>query len=191
MKQSAEFEAKALVSETDFYKLLRHYPTHAKATFKQTNYYFDTTDHRFKNQHSALRIRQKEQTTELTAKIKTADHHQELTLPLTAAEFENILTARTLTLPHTFKKKLAHLGHTIDKPVIKMTEFTTYRSEFAMEHSILFFDHTQFQDHEDFEIEVEATSTQKAVDLLHLILKTYDVSFTPSRPKIARALETH
>lgn len=194
MKLEKEFEAKTLVSEHDFYKLIRHYPNALKHSEVQTNYYFDTPNQTFKNHHSALRIRQTENDLVLTAKIKIDNHHQEIHYSLSPAELQQALESKQIKLPENFRNQLSDFGINDSLEDIQIiTQFTTKRSEMKLDESILFFDQVTFsgEGHKDYELEVEAPSKEKAEMILKNILEAYEVPYHPSRPKIARALVEH
>src|SRR5699024_2136508 len=67
MNQEIEIEYKNLLTKEEFYYLLTHFPFTKKAQ-KQTNYYFETKDFSLKGKKSALRIRKKNNTYQLTLK---------------------------------------------------------------------------------------------------------------------------
>ena len=73
MDQHIEIEYKNLLTKQDFERLVQFFKIESNQFFTQQNHYFDTTDFRLKKSGSALRIREKNETYELTLKQPAAE----------------------------------------------------------------------------------------------------------------------
>ena len=86
MSNAIEIEAKALVSQDDYRKLSKLFPSSPRYT--QTNYYIDSDDRILNKEGIALRIREKDGNYELTLKTPLSQGLLEKNAPITKAQFE-------------------------------------------------------------------------------------------------------
>ncbi len=144
MYTSLEIEFKSKITKEQYEALLKKYNLLDKV-FEQTNYYFDTPDHKLINNHIILRIREKSYNIKLTSKTK-----QEIgTLE------------RHLVLDKDTAYKMINEGFDasiigINEEVSNIASLTTYRAKTSYKNGTLFLDKNTYFGHTDYEIEFEA-----------------------------------
>ena len=148
MYTSLEIEFKSKLTKDQYETLLKKYGLEDKV-FKQTNYYFDTPDHKLINNHIILRIREKSYNIKLTSKTKqeigTLEKH--------------------IVLEHDNAYKMIKEGFDasligINEKVINIASLTTYRAKTTYKNGTIFLDKNTYFDTTDYEIEFEATEIE-------------------------------
>ncbi len=176
-----EYEAKALVSQTDFEKLKGRFEI--IDTVNQTNIYFETKDNFFKANNSALRIRLKNDTYQLTIKKRDADGNTEWNYQISKNIANNIINTKSINLANwefPFNEEL----HELNIYTIKTTRFCLKYNNYIIEA-----DETLFNKTIDYELEIEAESLKLANALLTDLQKSTHINLLPSKAKIARYFE--
>lgn len=177
MNTNLECEAKGLISQNDFEKILKN--NEVDKIINQTNYYFDNND-QLKNLHMALRIREKNNSYEITTKKQTKNGMIETNIPITKEVLKLILST------HCIEDDL------VSKLNLPFSEFNTIKEIKTKRYVILFnnyhieVDKSTFKDTIDYEIEVEAKNLEIANLALNDFCKENDISIKPSQAKIAR-----
>ncbi len=172
-----EHEAKSLISKLEFEKLLKKY--NLNQYIHQENIYFESIDNYFKNNNSALRIRNYNNLRyELTIKIKDQNMtNQEYNYPLTKAQFDQI--------KNTYK--LPEYDYPFLIPTLTSCVSTaTKRYQLPYAGHLVELDYTIFNQSSDYEIEVEAKSADIASRIMNEFLAENSLTFSKSMPKIAR-----
>ena len=68
----------------------------------------------------------------------------------------------------------------------------TIRKEIVIDNSIVCLDFNTYNNNEDYEIECESSSMEKAKQIINTLLNKYGISYIPSKySKVARALKNH
>ena len=117
--------------------------------FKQTNYYFDTPDHKLINNHIILRIREKSYNIKLTSKTKQEIGTLEKHIVLATDEAYKMIK-------EGFDASL--IG--INEKVINIASLTTHRAKTTYKNGTIFLDKNTYFDTTDYEIEFEAAEIE-------------------------------
>lgn len=180
MNEQIEIEYKILITKETFDNLIKDYPLHKD--YIQTNYYF--THPTLKQKKYMLRIREKNNTYELTLKRPINNHRLETNITLTKQEKDNFL----------FHRKLSNeITHILEEEGINISslqqEFslTTHRYDIELPEGILSFDHNTYLDKEDYELEFEVFNEQIGYQRFLEIIQPYSLVYTHNCPsKIVR-----
>lgn len=179
MQEPIERELKILVSK-DIYKNMIHSYEFTKP-WKQTNTYYDTTDHFIKNQKGALRIRTIDKKHIFTLKIrKDAITHIELEKEISVSNLKDIQDPEILNWLEEFHIDLHQLN--------AITTFSTIRQTYDFEHGQLCADQTLYPNHTDYELEYEYFDQHDGITFFNHILEPFHIQYIKNCPsKIARA----
>lgn len=188
MSQEIEIEYKNLLTRDEFHLLLDSMKE--KESFEswtQVNYYFDSPSLDLKDHGAALRIRIfNEQSAEVTLKIPHGEHLMEFNHALTYSEGKRWVEDGSIILPLDIQDQIEKMK--IDaNALVYQTFMTTHRNQFRAEDYLVVLDWSEYNQAEDYELEVEATSDKKAKQIFHDILEKYNLAKRPSPSKIARA----
>ncbi len=158
-------------------------------TFVQTNHYFDTKHDDFKNNDLALRIRVKDDSCKYTIKHKQYDgknhYYIEVSDYLSREEVEETLNSGVIK-SRKIVDYLEKLNISFDS-VINIVSMTTYRNVYKFDEYTLFLDHTVMPNHEDYELEIEASSHQLCDKYFKYYANKYSL-IENTKTKLARAL---
>ena len=151
---------------------------------EQTNHYFETSDFQLKNASSALRIRFKK-----GSYVSTLKEPQSEGLLETHDELDNEGAKAWMnghvSLGPNIRKQIEKLNIS-EKSIQYYGQLTTYRQEIQKDDCLLVLDHSIYHQQEDYELEIEAPSTQKAENMLQEILTTYQIERRRIESKIKR-----
>jgi uncharacterized protein YjbK len=184
MPETIEIEFKNLLTNTEYENLLKTFNVEEKDIVSQINHYFDTHEFALKNLGSALRIREKNNSFEMTLKQPAAIGLLETTQTLSAYEFQ------TAIQHHKFPKgivqeRLEQLKITVTN-IEYFGSLTTRRVEFPYKEGLLVFDHSFYLNTEDYEIEYEAEDFQRGQIVFQELLKQHAIPIRKTQNKIAR-----
>lgn len=142
MKTNLEIEFKTLLNKQEYVRILAHF-SHATC-INQTNFYYQSTT--LLNKKIAARIRQIDQSYELTFKIKQAKGKLEVNfeVPSNSVEHFNRPDVQQFLMDHNFSSHWNYIG-----------ELHTTRYVVQEEFGELCIDHNIYLHHEDFELEYE------------------------------------
>lgn len=187
MVKNIEIENKFLVSKASFYKLMKHFSKNSSHLIKQTNYYLDTDKMElFKKHNGALRIRRIADKFEMTIKQKVGNKSLETTIKVTGDDL------RRLSKGSSKIKGIYQLlsNYDIDAAKLKLVaKLITYRLKLKYMGGEIFFDKNVYNVTTDYEIEYESTNYQVGNNKLLKLFKQLEITdYTPSRPKVRRAL---
>lgn len=186
--QEIEIEAKALLNETDYKKLVEAFPN-AKSYY-QTNHYIESPDRSLKKKGLSLRIREKEgYGFELTLKKELAEGRLEMNIPLSEYDFKDF--SKRAVFPNTkIKMVLANEGVNIDRLRI-IASLTTKRIDVPYEGGLLSIDMNEYNGVTDYEVELEHKSQEVADSLLEGLLSKHGITYKKNVvSKTRRALDT-
>jgi len=175
-----EFEKKGLITKVVYEKIIKNNVVSSE-TF-QTNYYFETSDDYFKNNHSALRVRLTDSYCELTLKIRNNLSNIEYNHPITDEAFFNLIN--TFKIPDVI---LPYID--ADVTLSKVISFETKRSVINYKDHKIEIDLTNFGAQTDYEIEVEGENMKVATKIFNAFVKDNNIKVSTSRDKIARYFE--
>lgn len=173
-----EYEAKSLICKSQFEKLIT--TLDIVGIKSQENNYLDTEDGFFRQNSSALRIRNIDDQYIFSLKMKTANGAKEWNSPLTKLQYNQLLEQKSIDLRHfdcPFDNYL---------PSLRLITIVTKRYVCKYQNQLIELDHTHFNQVQDFEVEVEANSIDEANHILNQLLNEFEVKYKKSYPKIAR-----
>lgn len=186
MSNTLEFEAKVLLSETDYYSLLDIFSN--SLPYVQVNHYVDTTNLELRKNNVSLRIREKENCNELTLKtLVPGGGRLETTDIISDEEREAIKTGASFPEGEV-KHTLESLHFDVSKLTI-VASLKTKRIDLQYLGGILSIDENHYSDIVDYEIEYESDSLAKAELILQALLESKGIAFIQNKTtKTARAL---
>lgn len=168
MNSNIEIEAKVLLSEEEYNKIIVHFHLDRYPRIKQTNYYIDSETRVLKENGIALRIRESNDF-ELTLKTPLSEGLLEKNQNITWREYES-LEKRGVFPEGQIKSFLEVLGFNIDKLKI-LASLTTERIEIHYKDGLMSLDRNVYNNQIDYELEMEQTSMDGAEELIKDLLK--------------------
>ena len=184
MSETIEIEFKNLLTKVEYENLLKTFNVERKDIIKQSNHYFDTPDFALKNLGSALRIREKNNSFELTLKQPAAVGLLETTQHLSRIEFQAVIQQQIFPMG-IVQERIEQLKIAFNK-IVYFGSLTTKRSEFPYKEGLLVLDHSFYLNTEDYEIEYEVKDFQTGQLVFQELLKQYDIPIRKTQNKIAR-----
>ena len=171
MSNAIEIEAKALVRQGDYRKLVSLFPSCKR--YVQTNYYVDDDSLDLAKEGIALRVREKNGVYEMTLKTPLSEGLLEKNCSLTPEDFA------ALQQEGAFPKRdiarfLTMLGFDVDKLRI-LTSLTTYRIDVSYEGGLLSIDQNEYSGELDYEVEFEYNNLEGAQKILRDLLEKNDI----------------
>ncbi len=167
-----EIEKKSLISKELYDQLKSLFDAES---FSQVNYYFDDDNHTLKTNNIALRVREKKDVIKFTIKDKRAqssvNHCIEVSDLIYKEDLNEIINNGVInsTLINGY---LSDVGFSKLKLIAK---FTTHRIVKRFDDYKIFLDHTIFNNHEDYELEVEASNITKCSEVFAELCSKYDL----------------
>lgn len=184
MSETIEIEFKNLLTKEEYENLLNSFNVGEKQIVSQSNHYFDTPDFALRILGSALRIREKNNSLEMTLKQPASVGLLETTQPLTADEFE--IAIQHGTLPKGLVQERVEQKNISFSSIEYFGTLTTRRAEFSYEKGLLVLDHSFYLNTEDYEVEYEVEDFQRGQIVFQELLKQYDIPLRKTKNKIAR-----
>lgn len=184
LAQQIEIEYKNLLTKAEYVQLLNYFKIETNDIKEQINHYFDTAEFALKNLRSALRIREKNGSYELTlkqpAEVGLLETNQTISKQVAEGMFKNARFPEGAV-------KVALEAVSVD---IKSIEFfgtlTTLRAELEYNGGLLVFDHSRYLNVEDFELEYEVTNPEKGKVVFRQLLDTMHIPIRKTDNKIQR-----
>ena len=188
MSSAIEIEAKALLLKDEYETIIEKLNLSKYRKIKQTNHYIDTPDRFLKKNGIALRIREKEESFELTLKTPLSEGLLEKNENISWRDFEN-LSEKHVFPDGNIKNFLSILGVKVADLKI-LTSLCTERIHVDYETFGLALDKNTYSNIVDYELEIESSSMDHAQDEMKSILNSCGItSFTFNKvSKQARAL---
>jgi len=184
MSNAIEIEAKALIKKEEYEKLLKLFDS--TDSYCQTNYYIDNDESLLKKEGIALRIREKENTLQMTLKTPLSQGLLEKNETLKPAEFEAF--KKGIFPANDLKRFLTMLDVNVSTLTI-ITSLTTKRLDIQYEGGLLSIDENHYSGHIDYEVELEYNNEADAERLLEELLTKNGIPFALNKKtKVARAL---
>lgn len=183
MAQEIEIEFKNLLTEKEYNRLIKELAFPPEG-FIQRNHYFETADFQLKNHHAALRIREKNDKFVLTLKEPHPKGLLETHAPLTKQEADSWLAGYPVAKENV-EKQLTSLGISLED-LTYYGSLTTERRSFQHANVLLVLDYSKYNGHEDYELELEASSRAQGEQAFNEILKNHEITKRPTPNKIER-----
>ncbi|MFB5661413.1 CYTH domain-containing protein [Alteribacillus sp. HJP-4] len=184
MGQEKEYEKKNLLTAAEFKELTFQYEVSGQDFRWQANTYFDTPSFHLKTYGAALRIREKNQTFECTLKEPADQGLLETNQLLTSDEAAQLLDNGIF--PKGEVERQLHSLHVNPKELKKLGTLETNRASLPYKNGELFFDHSNYLDTEDFEIELEGPSLQEVEEMFQELLEKHEIPERKTENKIKR-----
>ncbi|EGA90294.1 putative cytoplasmic protein [Planococcus donghaensis MPA1U2] len=188
MTKELEIEFKNMLTQQEYSRLLEDFAEFHNGPITQHNHYFDTADFQLKKQLSALRIRHKNERFECTLKTPAPVGHYEITDQLTKEQAQ-----RMLALTSFDATEVAEALQTLDVSPAQLNligTLTTHRVEFDFLDGLLVIDHSEYNGHEDFELEFEVSDEEIGRHQFSNFLKEQEIPERPAHKKIARFMNS-
>lgn len=189
MVQEIEIEFKNLLTKSEFQYLLHTFFIKEEVFQTQINYYFDTADFSLKKLKTALRIRLKDEKYTLTLKQAINEGALETHQPITKSEADLMLNNNHF--PAGEIKNLLNKNLVIIENINFIGTLTTHRAELSFQNGILVFDHSQYLNHEDYELEYEVNNREQGYRSFMNLLKTHRIPIRKTKNKIQRFFEVN
>jgi uncharacterized protein YjbK len=184
MSETIEIEFKNLLTKVEYENLLKTFNVEEKAIVSQINHYFDTPEFALKDLGSALRIREKNNSFEMTLKQPAAIGLLETTQHLSANEFQTAIQHQKFP-KGIVQERIEQLKITV-KNIEYFGSLTTRRVEFSYKEGLLVLDHSFYLNTEDYEIEYEVEDFHLGQIVFQELLKQYTIPIRKTQNKIAR-----
>ncbi len=186
--QEIEIEFKNLLTKEEYERLAAHYIKDSSQIKQQINYYFETDDFELRSKRAALRIREKNGEYIATLKQPVENGLLETHDIITEQQFNDWLND-DITLPFNIKKQLDEIGVTGDQLSYKGA-LQTNRYEEKNDQYIIVLDHSQYNQTEDYELELEAYDYEYGKQLFTELLEKFQIEKRETSNKIARFFAT-
>lgn len=182
--KNIEIEFKNMVNREEFSSLIDFLNIRSEDFSEQENHYFDTPDFLLKAKGSALRIRQKNGSFELTLKQPHPEGLLETNQNLTESEAAEMI--RTGKIPaELIIGSIKELGIETDKLQYFGT-LATKRAEKEYMKGLAVLDHSRYLNKEDFELEYEVDNRNEGELTFLNLLKQLNIPVRKTENKIKR-----
>ncbi|WP_282140056.1 CYTH domain-containing protein [Cytobacillus oceanisediminis] len=182
--KNIEIEFKNMVNREEFSSLIDFLNIRSEDFSEQENHYFDTPDFLLKAKGSALRIRQKNGSFELTLKQPHPEGLLETNENLTESEAAEMI--RTGKIPaELIIRSIKELGIETDKLQYFGT-LATKRAEKDYMKGLAVLDHSRYLNKEDFELEYEVDNRNEGELTFLNLLKQLNIPVRKTENKIKR-----
>ncbi len=189
MSINLEIEAKALLKEKDYLKLLKVFPD--APCYSQTNYYFDTEKHILTQNKVGLRVRQIDEKLELTLKLSAPQGKIEINQEITAKTYDLLKKCGEIPEGDILNYLLKFIPDKKTKFVC-FGELTTTRTDVVYRRYKISIDKSEYCGQVDYEIEVEGDSLKHAKKFLKKFLRRRHIRYKKNRiNKLERLLNAN
>ncbi|MET1248081.1 CYTH domain-containing protein [Sporolactobacillus sp. STCC-11] len=184
MTQELEIEYKNMLTAEEFTTLCTEFGQKTSSFFKQVNYYFDTPTSALKNRKTVLRIRDTGNQHDFTLKQPRNGVILETHQQLDDEESQSMIRLGIVP-PGEIEQSITKMGVDADQLVL-IGELATKRAQFPYQSGELFLDHSIYLDHNDYELEYEATDQRSGADIFNALLHAHSIPRRPSKSKMLR-----
>ena len=186
MNEQIEIEYKMLITQDIYHNIINDYKDYIINHYVQTNYYF--THPLFFKKKYMLRIREKNNTYELTLKRPYLNHRLETNVELTKEEADLFFNHKDIDneIINILKDEGIHVSDLIQQFSLKTTRY-----DMKLEYGILSADYNEYNGISDYEIEYEVFDQK--LGLIHFkdIISKYHLEYKKNaKSKIQRVLES-
>ncbi|OMF62387.1 CYTH domain-containing protein [Paenibacillus sp. FSL R5-0490] len=182
--KNIEIEFKNMITRDEFTALMNFLNLRSEDFSEQENHYFDTPDFLLKEKGSALRIRQKNGSFELTLKQPHPEGLLETNEDLSESEAAEMI--QTGKVPREqIKKSLEELGIKTNNLQYFGT-LATKRAEKEYIKGLAVLDHSRYLNKEDFEIEFEVDNRKEGQMVFLNLLQQLNIPVRKTENKIKR-----
>ena len=191
MSKNIEIEAKAMIDEVGYKKLMSTFESKDNHSYIQDNYYIDTEDFAVVNNGMGMRIRKKDDYIELTIKDKLDEGKLEINQKITSEEFNDFLNKGIIPDGEV----LSYLKKKIDIDVKTLKSYallSTVRLDIKYKKSLISIDKSSYLGLVDYEVEAESDSMENARKDLFEFLEKEKISYSENTvSKLKRTREEY
>lgn len=184
MSKNIEIEFKNMVTKDEFSSLMKFLEICDQDFTEQVNHYFDTPEFSLKSSGSALRIREKNGSFEMTLKQPHPEGLLETNESLTQSEAQQMLNTGKIT-SEQIKNSIKKMGVDTDKLQYFGT-LSTVRAEREYLNGLAVLDHSRYLNKEDFEIEYEVRNREEGEFIFLNMLEKLNIPVRNTENKIKR-----
>lgn len=184
MKEQIEIEYKILINKDIYLQMINDFPVNKD--YLQTNDYL--THPLLQEKKYMLRIREKNNSYELTLKRPYQNHQLETNIIINQQTKEKIINQQ-----YVDNEIMDILKDTGINPLELIQQFslTTHRYDIQLKEGTLSLDHNQYLDQEDYELEFEVYHEKEGFQRFLEIIKPYHLNYTKNcKSKIKRVLDS-
>ena len=187
MATNNEIEFKQILTKDLYDKIFNTYFKNEKP-FSQTNYYIDTKDFKLRDHRSALRIRVKDNSYEMTLKVPAEVGLMEYNHPTNVKPKMND-TLSNSKLPDDIRNIIEGQFNVSDEELVILGNFTTYRIETHYQNELLVLDKSEYLNKVDYELEFEVGSYNEGYEKFKQLLQEFDIKHEKPLNKVQRFFE--
>lgn len=184
MSQNIEVEFKNMLTKAEYEQFLKKFMITETQIFSQENHYFDTADFALMREGSALRIRQKRGSYEMTLKqpatIGLLETNQNL------SKNEALLAIEHGNLPTGIIQRLIEEYGISFSQLVYFGSLKTNRVEWEYKKGLLVLDHSIYLKKEDYELEYEVEDFQAGQQIFLELLHRLEIPKRNTENKIRR-----
>lgn len=173
-----------MITKEEYKRLIAAFNIANEQIFTQENFYFDTPDFALKNLGSALRIRKKDKTYEMTLKqpadIGLLETNQTINADDTSAALDNS------GLPYGKVQQCIEEKNIPFSKLKYLGSLKTNRVEFEYMNGLLVLDHSTYLNTEDYEVEYEVKDYQEGQEIFRTFLSQFNIPERKTKNKIHR-----
>ncbi|WP_026582708.1 CYTH domain-containing protein [Bacillus sp. J33] len=184
MSRNVEIEFKNILRKDEFLAFMRFLNIRECDFTEQVNHYFDTPEFSLKSKGSALRVREKNGSFEITLKQPHPEGLLETNEQITESEAQEMLATGKI-----LSKQIRHTIKQMDVDTDKLQYFgslSTARAEIEYLNGLAVLDHSRYLNQEDFEIEYEVKNREEGEINFYKMLKELNIPVRKTENKIKR-----
>lgn len=187
MATNNEIEFKQILTKDLYDKIFNTYFKNEKP-FSQTNYYIDTKGFKLRDHRSALRIRLKDNSYEMTLKVPAEVGLMEYNHP-TNVKLKMNDTLSNSKLPDDIRNIIEGQFNVSEDELIILGDLTTLRVETHYQNELLVLDKSEYLNKVDYELEFEVDSYNEGYEKFKQLLQEFDIKHEKPLNKVQRFFE--
>ncbi|MEZ7609221.1 CYTH domain-containing protein [Staphylococcus capitis] len=187
MATNNEIEFKQILTKDLYDKIFNTYFKNEKP-FSQTNYYIDTKGFKLRDHRSALRIRVKDNSYEMTLKVPAEVGLMEYNHP-TNVNLKMNDTLSNSKLPDDIRNIIEGQFNVSEDELIILGDLTTLRVETHYQNELLVLDKSEYLNKVDYELEFEVDSYNEGYEKFKQLLQEFDIKHEKPLNKVQRFFE--
>ena len=187
MATNNEIEFKQILTKDLYDKIFNTYFKNEKP-FSQTNYYIDTKGFKLRDHRSALRIRVKDNSYEMTLKVPAEVGLMEYNHP-TNVKLKMNDTLSNSKLPDDIRNIIEGQFNVSEDELIILGDLTTLRVETHYQNELLVLDKSEYLGKTDYELEYEVRSHDEGYVKFNRLLEEFNLEHKKPLNKVQRFFE--
>lgn len=190
INKNIEYEKRMLLTVSEYNNILSFYQKFPCKNIFITNTYFDNIAKSLIPKGYLFRLRNSnDEEYEFTLKISDPKGYIEHNMPLDKngfTSFNKEIIMNPFSISDSLFRELSAFN-----PLYRQCELKTERKEFKIDDYLLVLDHNFYNGVEDYNIEIETSSMEKAESIIKEICDKFNIKYEPHSPsKSTRALAT-